>query len=51
MLQAATYGAQVLDATYKRAAPEPPRAPVEHAPDESESEASRNRQVRHVVHN
>ena len=49
MLQAATYGAQVLDAAAKRFTPEQqPRPPTaaDRAPEEDDGEAGRTRQVR-----
>ena len=50
MLQAASYGAQVLDAAAKRVIPEPPRPPADRPPEEGEGDAAaaRSRQVRHV---
>ena len=49
MLQAASYGAQVLDAAAKRAIPEPPRPSVDRPPEEGEGDAAaRGRQVRDV---
>nr|VWP02131.1 Succinate-semialdehyde dehydrogenase (EC [Ganoderma boninense] len=43
MLQAASYGAQVLDAAAKRTIPEPPRPPVDRPPEESEGDAAASR--------
>ncbi|OBZ73603.1 ATP-dependent RNA helicase ded1 [Grifola frondosa] len=44
MLQAATYGAQALDAASKRAALEISRPPIDQNPEESDGDASKSRQ-------
>ncbi|KAI1793477.1 hypothetical protein LXA43DRAFT_1000891 [Ganoderma leucocontextum] len=44
ILQAASYGAQVLDAASKRSMPEPPRPPVDRPSEEGEGDAARGRQ-------
>ncbi|RDX48137.1 hypothetical protein OH76DRAFT_677417 [Lentinus brumalis] len=44
MLQAATYGAQVLDAAAKRAVAEPPRPPADRSPDEGDDDGNQARQ-------
>lgn len=49
MLQAATYGAQVLDAATKRVLAEPPRPPADRSSDDGDGDANRGRQVSDIV--